>query len=96
MHYGLWPSPPNSITFEPTHAEHLQMYPLVAPEARGPCSPETRWKVTFLIDRMVMAVMDAEALPTKDKLRRAHPRERCLEDARLERPELIVGCWASG
>ena len=72
------------------------MYPLVALEARGPCSPETRWKVTMLIDGMTVAVMDIEAPPIKDELRRAHPRERWLEDARLERPELIIGCWASG
>lgn len=48
-----------------------------------------------LLDHIVAAVARAEALP-HDALRRAHPRERSLEDLRLERPELIVGCWASG
>ena len=49
----------------------------------------------LLLDRAVAAVARAEALP-HDALRRAHPRERCLEDLRLEQPELIVGCWAIG
>ena len=47
------------------------------------------------MERVAAAVARAEALP-HDALRRAHPRERCLEDVRLDRPELIVGCWASG
>ena len=49
----------------------------------------------LLLNRAVAAVARAEALP-QDALRRAHPRERCLEDLRLEQPELIVRCWASG
>ena len=47
------------------------------------------------IDRMAVAMASAEALP-QDVLRQAHPRDRTLEDLRLERPELMVGCWASG
>ena len=71
------------------------MYPLVAPEPMGPVSPETRAKVELLVDRMADCVARRERLPL-DELRRDNPRERWLEDARLERPELIVGCWASG
>lgn len=48
-----------------------------------------------LVDRIAAAIARAEALP-HDALRKAHPRKRTLEDLRLERPELIVGCWASG
>ena len=48
-----------------------------------------------LVNRMAAAVARAEALP-QDALREAHPRERTLEDLRLERPELLVGCRASG
>ena len=48
-----------------------------------------------LMERVAAAVARAEALP-QDALRQAHPRERSLEDVRLDRPELIVGCWASG
>ena len=44
---------------------------------------------------MAAGVARVEALP-HDALRQAHPRERCLEDLRLEQPELVVGCWASG
>ena len=49
----------------------------------------------LLLDRIAADVARAEALP-HDALRRAHPREHTLEDLWLERPELIVGCWASG
>ena len=52
-------------------------------------------QVALMIDGMAAAVARAEALP-HDALRQAHPRERTLEDLRLEQPELIVGCWASG
>lgn len=48
-----------------------------------------------VLDRMAAAAARAEALP-QDALRAAHPRERCLEDVRLEQPELTLGCWASG
>ena len=48
----------------------------------------------LLIGRMAADVARVEAGP-HDALRQAHPLERCLEDVRLERPELIVGCWAS-
>ena len=58
-------------------------------------SPETRNKVAPLIERLAAAVARAEALPF-DALRRANLRERSLEDVRLDQPELIVGCWASG
>ena len=47
------------------------------------------------IDRVAVAMARAEALP-QDELRRTNPRERTLEDVRLEQPELTVGCWASG
>lgn len=47
------------------------------------------------IDRVAAAVARAEAGP-HDALRQAHPREQpSLEDLRLERHELKVGCWAS-
>ena len=49
----------------------------------------------LLLDRVAADVARAEALP-QDALRGAHPRERSSEDLRLEQPELIVGCWASG
>ena len=52
-------------------------------------------KFVLLLDRIAAYVARAEALPL-DALRAAHARERSLEDLRLERPELIVGCWASG
>ena len=61
----------------------------------GTGSQGTIDKVELLLERMAVAVARAEAQP-QDELRRAHPRERFLEDARLEQPELIVGCWASG
>ena len=48
-----------------------------------------------LLERVTKDVSQLEARP-HDALRRAHPRERCLEDLRLEQPELTVGCWASG
>ena len=48
-----------------------------------------------VVDFAAAAIARAEALP-HNELRRAHPRERTLEDLRLERPELLVGCWASG
>ena len=58
-------------------------------------SAATNKEFVVLLDRVVSAVARAEALP-HDALRAAHPRERCLEDVRLEQPELTVGCWASG
>ena len=61
----------------------------------GTVSPETLDRATTLLTYMAADVTYAEALPC-DALRRAHPRERWLEDARLDQPELIVGCWASG
>ena len=51
-------------------------------------------QVVLLINGMAAAIA-RETLP-HDALRKAHPRERSLEDLRLEQPELIVGCWASG
>ena len=61
----------------------------------GTASARTVDKFMLLLDRVATAVARAEALP-HDALRRAHPRERSLEDVRLEQPELMVGCWASG
>ena len=61
----------------------------------APVTPETRGKLALLIDHMAEPVARAEALP-HDELRKKDPRTRCLEDARLDRPELIIGCWASG
>ena len=49
----------------------------------------------LLFKRLAAAIARAEALPC-DALRMAHPRERMLEDVRLDQPELVVGCWASG
>ena len=49
----------------------------------------------MLLERMAAVITLTEALP-HDALRRAHPRERSMEDLRLKQPELIVGCWASG
>ena len=50
--------------------------------------------IEVCVKRIAAAVARAEALPFS-ALQQAHPRERFLEDMRLERPELIVGCWAS-
>ena len=47
------------------------------------------------IVRAAVAASRAEDLP-QDAMLQANPRERTLEDLRLEQPELIVGCWASG
>ena len=55
--------------------------------------PGNQW--TLLLERVAAAVARAEALP-HDALRSANPRERSMEDLRLEQPELVVGCWASG
>ena len=63
--------------------------------APGAASSSTGKEFAQLLERVAAAVTFAEALP-HDALRGAHPRKRCLEDARLEQPELIVGCWASG
>ena len=52
-------------------------------------------QVVLMIDGMAATVARAEAGP-HEALRLAHPRARSLEDLRLEQPELIVGCWASG
>ena len=61
----------------------------------GTASAKPGNEFTILMEHVTAAVSRAEALP-HDALRRAHPRERSLEDVRLEQPELIVGCWASG
>ena len=52
-------------------------------------------EMLVLVNRIAATIARAEALP-QDALREAHPRERTLMDLRLERPELLVGCWASG
>ena len=61
----------------------------------GTASVRTGNEFVLLLDRVTAAVARADALP-HDALRRAHPRERSLEDVRLDQPELIFGCWASG
>ena len=57
--------------------------------------PEKRKRAVLLLEHLAAAVACAEALPC-DALRLANPHERSLEDMRLDQPELIVGCWASG
>ena len=76
-------------------AGHLQIARIEASNAAGAAPHEPGDKVKLLFERVAAAVARTEALP-QDELRQAHPRERCLEDVRLEQPELIVGCWASG
>ena len=68
---------------------------MLASTPAGTAFQETRDKAELLLERMAAAVERAEALP-QDALRRAHPRKKSLEDVRLEGPELVVGCWASG
>ena len=76
-------------------AEHAQVPAVMALYSAGMIATEDRNMLAVMIDGLAAEVKEAEALP-QEALRRAHPRERCLEDARLERHELIVGCWASG
>ncbi len=74
---------------------HVQIACISESDVTDAAFSETSNKLVMLIKRMAAAVACAEALPG-DALRRAHPRKRWLADARLDQPELIIGCWASG
>ena len=76
-------------------AGRLQAPAVMALYSAGVIATEDRNMLAVMIDGLAAEVKEVEALP-QEALRRAHPRERCMEDARLERHELIVGCWASG
>ena len=75
-------------------AAHLQVVCILQSASTGTVSQETGNRVERAIERMATAIARAEALPCEE-LRQANLRERSQEDARLERPELIIGCWAS-
>ena len=75
-------------------AAHSQVASILESASPALVSQETANRVKLSVNRMATAVARAEALPFEE-LRQANLRERSQEDVRLERPELIVGCWAS-